>query len=87
MGKIKAVWLFTNRNALIFDEKGEQIPEAQGAIDCYSIDPAVARQVCNEAREFHIAKWGGWSHEITRKEMLYLLGLVTKEEDLMQTAT
>jgi hypothetical protein len=81
VNKAKQMWLFTNRNCLVFDENGEQIPEYQVAITCYSLDRDVAKKVCDEATEFHICSWREWEHEITKKHMMYLLGLVTREDD------
>ena len=81
VNKAKQMWLFTNRNCLVFDENGEQIPEYQAAITCYSLDRDVAKKVCDEATEFHIGSWREWEHEIPKKHMMYLLGLVTREDD------
>jgi hypothetical protein len=67
--------LFTNRNCLIFDKKGEQIPEYQRAISCSSLDKELALKVTNESQKFFIAKWREWEHEIHCEEMQWLLGV------------
>jgi hypothetical protein len=79
-----SVWLFTNRNIMVFDAHGSQIPDAQGAVSCYHIDAKAAARVLDQAQELYIAKWRQWAHAITRKEMQYLLGLRTKEMDLQE---
>lgn len=81
MEKAKMMVLFTNRQCLVFDENGDQIPEYQAAITCYSLDKEIAKKICKEATEFHIGSWREWEHEITRKHMMYLLGLIAREED------
>lgn len=80
MQKAESMWLFTNRNCLVFDKDGNQIPEYQCAITCYSIDKALALQACNEASEFHVGSFHEWEHPIDRKHMIYLLGIATREE-------
>jgi hypothetical protein len=78
MRKAHDMWLFTNRNCLVFDEEGKQISEYQAAISCYTLDKNLAQKATEEAVEFHIGKFHKWEHEITKDEMQYLLGL--KEE-------
>ena len=81
MKKAKQMWLFTNRNCLVFDEEGDQIPEYQRAITCYSLNKKLARQACDEAEEFHIGSWRVWEHTIDRRQMIYLLGLAKRGVD------
>ena len=83
MIKAHTMWLFTNRNCMIFDEDGNQMTEYQNAISCNSIDKKRALEITNKAEKFVLSKWS--SHEffhITRKEMQYLLGIRTHEMDL-----
>jgi len=79
---IDSVYLFTNRNCLIFNEHGEQIGELQRAISCYNLDRKVAKRVAREAKVIYIACYREWAHEISAKSFEYLLGIRTKEEDL-----
>lgn len=79
MQKAKQMWLFTNRNCLVFDANGEQIPEYQASITCYTLNKKLAEQACNEAEEFHIGKWESWEHPISREEMKYILGVAKRE--------
>ena len=79
--KAKKMFLFTNRNALVFDDGGEQIPEYQAAITCYSLNESIARKAIDEAEEFYIAKFREWCNPITKKEMTYLLGLAKRETE------
>jgi len=69
---------------MIFDKERNQIDEYQKAIGCHEIDKDLAYQATLEAEIFEISQWYGWSHTITRKEMQYLLGLRTREMDLME---
>jgi len=71
----KLMVLFTNRNCLIFDEAGDQVPELQGSISCSHLDKDIALQATMEATEFHISKRTIWGHKITREEMQWLLGV------------
>lgn len=82
MPRAKSVWLWTNRNVSVFDEHGAQIAEVQAELSCYSLDKVVAQRVIDEADEFYVAKWNGWQHPISKREMEYLLGLRTRERDL-----
>lgn len=84
MKTVSSLYLYTNRNVMAFDIDGQQVSEAQGAIDCYHIDIDIARKVCGEATKFYISKWREWNQEISRKEMEYLLGLRTLEMDLRE---
>lgn len=78
-----SVWLYTNRNCMVCDADGAQIPELQAAINCYDIDPRLALQITIDAQKFYLMKWCAWSHEITREEMQYLLGLRSRDMDLL----
>lgn len=84
--KAHTVYLFTNRNCMVFDVNGVQIPELQGAINCYELHPDGAQQIANEASEFFISKYGTWSQQIDKKSFEYLLGLRTRERDLAEMA-
>lgn len=83
--KARTVYLFTNRNCLVFDDKGEQLAWYQRAISCYDLDPELAKEVARDAQEIFLSRWREWSHSITKKEFEYLLGLRTKEMDLADT--
>lgn len=71
----KSMWLFTNRNCLVFDKDGNQIVKYQAAISCSTLDPEVAFKATEEAEEFHIGKFREWEHEINRDSMRFLLGI------------
>ena len=73
--KAKEMWLFTNRNCLIFDNEGNQIVEYQRGISCSNLNKEVAYTATVEAESFHIGKFREWVHDITREEMQYLLGV------------
>jgi len=75
MTKAKEMHLFTNRNCLIFDDDGKQICEYQSKISCLHIDKKFARKIINESEMFYLSKFREWSHEISREEMEYLLGV------------
>ena len=78
---IKELFLFTNRNCLAFDENGMQVP--QSAISYSSINPPAARQMIHYAEHLYISKFREWKHEISKDEMLSLLGL-KEAQDLRQ---
>lgn len=81
--KAHEIILYTNRNWMVFDADGQQMPDYQQAVSCFEIANAdLARRAIAEAYLLGIAKWGVWRHEITRTEMEYLLGLRTREMDL-----
>ena len=82
--KAEAVWLFTNRNCMVFDKAGHQLPELQSAICSYRVDLDTALLVCGEANVFVVSRWGEWAHQVTRREMEYLLGLRTQEMDVAE---
>ena len=73
--KAKEVYLFTNRNIIAFDDKGEQISYFQSGVDCYDLDRDIAIEIANNTKKFYIAKWREWRQEISKREFLYLLGL------------
>lgn len=79
---MRSLTLFTNRNMIVFDDKGEQDAEAQSSVSCYDIDAARAQSAVDSCTEFYLAKWREWRHSVTKREIEYLLGLRTKERDL-----
>ena len=78
---MRTLYLFTNRNCTIFDHNDEQDVKAQQEIGCYRIGEN-AQSVIDSCDIFYLSKWMDWNHEISKKEMEYLLGLRTKERDL-----
>jgi len=78
---IKKVYLFTNRNLLAFDEKGEQVIDVQKDIgwkvtwfDRSQEREALKKIITNEP-EIYLASWiEQWKHKITIDEFCSLLG-------------
>jgi len=62
---------------MCFDANDEQRIDVQAAVNCHTIDPVIAQRALDESEVFYIAHWCGWQHEITKREMEYLLGLRT----------
>jgi hypothetical protein len=77
-----SVYLFTNRNCLVFDKGGKQIAKYQRAITCYRVDKKIARELAEKTTEFYISKFGEWVKPISRLSFEYLLGLRTRKMDL-----
>jgi hypothetical protein len=82
--RIKSVYLFMNRNCLVFDENGEQVAKYQRAIGCYRLNKKLAKELAAKAETFYLSKWQTWCHEIDRRSFEYLLGLRTKADDLAE---
>jgi hypothetical protein len=80
----RTITLFTNRSAMICDDFGAPVRGIEGAVGPYGVNPHMARELCAEATEFRLSKFGEWSVTITRIEMEYLLGLRTRERDLAE---
>jgi len=77
---IKEVYLFTNRNVIAFDEKGEQVVDVQKAIS-WDVDWLVReaerealKKIIEDQPKVYIAKWRGWVEEITLDELCSILG-------------
>ena len=84
MPKPHTFYLFTNRNCMVFDENGEQMPELQACVSCYNVDADHAREVLAQCREFFVAHWGSQRIEVKRRHIEYLLGLRTLEMDVQE---
>lgn len=82
--KPKTMILYTNRNVSVLDENNEQCIKFQKKMYCYKMHKHTARECCELSEKFFIAKFGKWEHEITREEMMYLLGVRTQEDDLKE---
>lgn len=79
--KIKEVYIFTNRNTVFFDEKGEQIANCQSVISWKKLESYeeykvkdVLKRVMNDNPVIYIARWQEWRHEITIDEFCSLIG-------------
>lgn len=75
---IKEVYLFTNRNTLIFDETGNQVHDLQARInwDCnyrYSEQDALGTILADNP-QFYISKFKEWHKPISADEFCSLLG-------------
>jgi hypothetical protein len=81
---ISQVVLFTNRNIMVYNLKGNQIPFYQKSVSCYSINKKIAQEIADKAEKFFIARWTEWFEPITKKEFEYLLGLRTRAMDLAE---
>jgi hypothetical protein len=79
---IRAAVLYTNRAVMVYNTAGHQIPFYQKSLTCYRIDKKLAQEVADKAGKFILAQWRGWTHEITKLEFEYLLGLRTRKMDM-----
>ena len=78
---IHEVWLCTNRNILVFDENGEQVPELQKVLSWDSLKSwndkmteEALTQVIEAKPIIHITQYGKWYHPINLDEFCCLLG-------------
>jgi len=78
---IKKVYLFTNRNLLAFDEKGEQVIDVQKDIGWktnwfdHSQEERALRKIIADNPKIYLASWTeGWQYRITIDEFCSLLG-------------
>jgi len=75
---IKLVLLFTNRNVIAFDERGEQVPEIAKALNWSSenkyAERAAFRRIIDDNAETDIVRLRCWRHPITMAEFCSLLG-------------
>jgi len=78
---IKQVYLFTNRNIIAFDEKGEQVIDVQKAIGWrvewvyHENEEKALRRIIKDNPEIYLASWQDrWEHPITLDEFCSLLG-------------
>lgn len=78
---IKEVWLFTNRNVMVFDEDGEQIVDVQKVLGCNSLEywhdkqtESSLEKVIEAKPMIYISQWGIWNHQININEFCCLLG-------------
>jgi hypothetical protein len=78
---IKEVWLYTNRNVMVFDENGEQVADIQKILSWDSLkswnvlatEEALIKVI--EAKpDIYISQWGKWGHRINLDEFCCLLG-------------
>lgn len=63
---IHEVILFTNRNLMVYNGKGLQIPFYQKAVSCYRLNKKIAQEIADKAEFFSIAKWQHWANAITK---------------------
>ena len=77
---IKEVYLFTNRNIIAFDEKGEQIIDIQQAIGWdvewyrHEGEEKALEKIVKDQPKIYLSKWRQWTEEITIDEFCSLLG-------------
>ena len=78
---IKEVWLYTNRNVMVFDENGEQVVDVQKILGWDSLkawnvlatEEALIKVI--EAKPvIYIGQWNNWGHRINLDEFCCLLG-------------
>lgn len=75
--------LFTNRNCMVFDKNGEQIVEYQKLVSCYHRASAKrVNEMLDTCVKFQFSDFRNFLHDVTKKEIQYLLGTRTKKMDL-----
>ena len=78
---IKEVWLYTNRNIMVFDEDGEQVVDVQKILGWTSLKSWCDKEtegalvkVIESKPIIYISQWGNWNHRINIDEFCCLLG-------------
>jgi hypothetical protein len=78
---IAEIYLYTNRNCIVFDEKGEQIVDLQKVLGVDSLEYWNLTKVEKALEEvilarpvIYIAKWNEWRKVINLDEFCCLLG-------------
>ncbi|RLI40745.1 hypothetical protein DRO59_08595 [Candidatus Bathyarchaeota archaeon] len=77
---IKEVYLFTNRNVIVFDEKGEQVIDVQREISWdvewykHENEEKALEKIIKDQPKIYLARWRQWAEEITIDEFCSLLG-------------
>jgi hypothetical protein len=66
---VGTVILYTNRAVMAFTPRGHQIPYYQKGWD-----EELILELIDKGRNFYVAKWREWMHEITRDEFAALCG-------------
>lgn len=79
--EISQAILFTNRNIMVYNRRGCQIPFYQKAVTCWRVNKKIAQEIADKADKFFIARWKEWFEPITKKEFEYLLGLRNAQRD------
>lgn len=78
---IKEIWLYTNRNVMVFDEDGEQVVDIQKILGldslkswCDKETEGALEKVIEAKPIIYISQWGNWNHRINIDEFCCLLG-------------
>jgi hypothetical protein len=78
---IKEVWLYTNRNVMVFDENGEQVADIQKILSWDSLKSwnelateKALEKVIEAKPVICIGRWNNWGHRINLDEFCCLLG-------------
>jgi len=78
---IKEVWLYTNRNVMVFDENGEQVIDVQKILGWTSLKSWMVLEtegalvkVIEANPIIYMSQWGNWNHRINIDEFCCLLG-------------
>jgi len=62
---VKSVYLFTSGMVIVFNEKGEQIPELQGRLD--TVKEKIL-EASDQNTRFNISRWNEWAQPLRRDE-------------------
>lgn len=79
MKRIAKVYLFTNRNVIIYDEDGNQIPKLQMYLGWDTAkqrgkEMEVISRIIEDRPKVYLARWREWSIPITLEEFVDLMG-------------
>ena len=77
--RISKVCLFTNRNVLIFDEDGNQVPKLQMYLRWDTSkhrgkEMEVISRIIEDRPKIYLTRWREWSMPITLEEFVDLMG-------------
>lgn len=68
--------LMTSGQCLIFNEKGEQIPELQSFFSKGHKNVATLKKISENCKEHSIAKFRGFIQDLTKEEFLTITNLI-----------
>ena len=70
LGTVHHLVFLTSGQCMVFDKKGDQIPDLQAEFTTEKSNVKLLKQIAENAEKVSLGKWGEWIHQMDKEDFM-----------------